>query len=74
MLNANISETSSVTNTWKSKTSSTATWAHSWLNDNASGNHANVISYSDETDPDHHGAGIILEDLLGISFPPNTTI
>ena len=69
VLNANISETSSVTNTWKSKTSSTATWAHSWLNDNASGNHANVISYSDETDPDHHGAGIILEDLLGISFP-----
>ena len=69
ILNANISRTSSQTNTWRSRASSPTTWAHSFLNDNASGNHANVISNTDETDPDHHGAGVVLEDLLGITFP-----
>ena len=52
------------TKTWKSKTSTSATWAHSWLNDNSSGNEANVINYSDETNLNYHGAASILEDLL----------
>ena len=39
------------------------------MNDNASGNHANVLNNSDETGVDNHGAGIILEDLLGVTFP-----
>ena len=64
VLNKNITEALATTKTWKSKTSSAATWAHSWLNDNASGNQANVINYSDETDPNYHGAASILEDLL----------
>ena len=72
-LNANIAETLSETNSWKSKDSSYTTWAHSWLNDNASGNHANVISNSDETGVNNHGDSIVLEDLLGITFPIAST-
>ena len=64
VLNKNITEALATTKTWKSKTSTSATWAHSWLNDNSSGNEANVINYSDETNLNYHGAASILEDLL----------
>ena len=68
-LNFNIARTISNTNSWKSKDSSSVTWAHSWLNDNAPGNHANVINYTDETNVDYHGAASNIEDLIGITFP-----
>ena len=69
VLNFNVAKTIASTNSWKSKDSSSVSWAHSWLNDNASGNHANVLNYTDETDANYHGAGSILEDLIGITFP-----
>ena len=67
ILNRNITDALAQTNIWKSKNSSLVTWAHSWLNDNSSGNHANVLSYSDETNINYHGAASILEDLLGFT-------